>query len=195
MNHVAHCLLSFGDEDTLLGNFIADFVKGSRWRDYPPGVQRGILLHRHIDAFTDSHAATHECTALLRPYAKRYAGPVTDILFDHLLVKDWLQYVPDQSFLLFKEQTYAMLARRAGEMPENLQRNLPKMIEGDFIHTYGGREGMEWVMERFSRRIPGGLDEAGIMTCFWDNLAAFEEDFQRFFPELAATARNFASCN
>ncbi len=195
MNHVAHCYLSFGDEDTLLGNFIADFVKGNRWQAYPSGVQRGILLHRRIDSFTDTHAATHECTALLRPYAGRYAGPVMDILFDHLLVKDWALHAPAQPFLEFKADTYAMLARRVGEMPENLQRSLPKMIENDFIDTYGRRDGMEWVMELFSRRIPGGLRWQEIMGCFWDNLAEFDVDFQRFFPELVATARTFAACN
>ena len=54
MNHLAHCFLSFGDEDILLGNFLGDFVKGHDWEKYPRGIQRGILLHRAIDSFTDN---------------------------------------------------------------------------------------------------------------------------------------------
>ena len=57
MNHVAHCFLSYPDAELLFGNFIGDYVKGRTWQDYPEGVQRGILLHRAIDVFTDTHPA------------------------------------------------------------------------------------------------------------------------------------------
>ncbi len=89
MNHLAHCFLSFGNEDLLVGNFSGDFVKGHAWENYPPPVQTGILLHRMIDAFTDTHDRVRANVARLRPYAGRYAGPVHDILADHLLARHW----------------------------------------------------------------------------------------------------------
>ena len=95
MNHLAHCFLSFGDEDLLLGNFIGDFVKGRDWENYPRPVQRGILLHRAIDSYTDNHALTDRSVARIRTLARRYAPPFVDILYDHLLAIHWEKHSPE----------------------------------------------------------------------------------------------------
>ncbi|TAG37301.1 MAG: DUF479 domain-containing protein, partial [Cytophagia bacterium] len=55
MNFLAHIFLSGSDELRVVGNFIGDFVKGQKWREYPEKVQEGILLHRFIDGYTDKH--------------------------------------------------------------------------------------------------------------------------------------------
>jgi len=55
MNYLAHLLLSGNDEDVIFGNFIGDAVKGKQYQDYSPQIQKGILLHRQIDTFTDAH--------------------------------------------------------------------------------------------------------------------------------------------
>lgn len=39
---------------------ISDYVKGKKKFDYPPDIQKGIMLHRAIDTFTDFHEATKE---------------------------------------------------------------------------------------------------------------------------------------
>lgn len=188
MNHVAHCFLSFGNEDLLVGNFIGDYIKGRTWQAYPEGVQRGILLHRTIDAFTDGHPATGRSKERIRPFAKRYAAPVTDVLYDHLLALNWEKYA-NEPFDVFAEKTYAQLEKRAAEMPEALQRNLPRMLDGRFLHGYTHREGLEWVLDRFSRRMIGGMDAPGLAAFFFAELDLFSEDFNAFFPDLLETAR------
>ena len=55
MNYLGHLVLSGQDDEVLLGNFMADAVKGSSYKMYSTGVQEGILLHRKIDDFTDKH--------------------------------------------------------------------------------------------------------------------------------------------
>ena len=129
MNHLAHCFLSFGDEDLLLGNFIGDFVKGNDWQQYPAAVQQGILLHRTIDSYTDNHPMTDRSVARIRPYAGRYSPPFTDILYDHLLALNWEKYT-DEPFDDFAEKTYRQLENRRAEMPPVLQERLPKMTAG-----------------------------------------------------------------
>jgi acyl carrier protein phosphodiesterase len=42
MNFLAHAYLSFGLEEILVGNFIADFVRGKELEKYPKKVQLGI---------------------------------------------------------------------------------------------------------------------------------------------------------
>ena len=37
----------------ILGNFIADHVKGSDFLKFSPQIKEGITMHRAIDTFTD----------------------------------------------------------------------------------------------------------------------------------------------
>ena len=188
MNHLAHCYLSFGDEDLLLGNFIGDYVKGSDWKAYSSGVQTGILLHRAIDAFTDNSAATSISKARIRPFAGKFSGPMVDILYDHLLARSWDRYT-DEAFSVFAAKTYEMLEKRAQEMPLSLQKRLPNMIAGDFLNGYRHEKGMAFVLERFSQRLPLPVDWKGILGCFWEQMSDFEADFAVFFPDLVEHAR------
>ncbi len=192
MNHLAHCFLSFGDEELLVGNFSGDFVKGSTWKDYPLRIQQGILLHRAIDVFTDTHERVRANMARLRPFAGRYAGPVHDVLADHLLSRHWQQH-SREPFDVFAEKTYRSLEKRMAEMPAVLQERVPHMVAGRFLHGYQSRLGLEWVMERFSRRLPADFDAGALINFFFADIEAFSADFDAFFPELVAHARLFTA--
>lgn len=188
MNHVAHCLLSFNDPEVLVGNFVGDFVKGRQWEAYPPGVQRGILLHRHIDSFTDAHAVSQAQSRLLRPWAGRYAGAVLDILNDHLLYRNWSLY-STQSFEDFAERVFADLDRQHQLMPEPLHERWPRMREGRFLYAYTTPENLNRVLNGFVGKLSIPADAAALGRYFFENLQAFEDGFNRFFPELEASAR------
>jgi acyl carrier protein phosphodiesterase len=185
MNHLAHCFLSLHDEDVLVGNFIGDFVKGHDWQNYPLGVQKGVLLHRTIDSFTDNHSMTERSVSRIRPYAGRYSPPFVDILYDHLLAIHWKKY-SEESFDAFAERTYAQLEKRAPDMPEILQNRLPKMLAGQFLHGYMHPEGLEWVLGKFSLRLAGNFDASSLAQFFFKEIDLFSEDFNAFFPDLLA---------
>lgn len=188
MNHLAHCFLSFDDADLLVGNFIGDDVKGSDWKKYAPGIQKGILLHRAIDSYTDNHPMAIRSKERIRRFAGRYAAAVTDILYDHLLAIHWPVY-SGEPFDDFSEKVYRRLEIRAEEMPMVLQERLPHMLAGRFLHGYQNREGLEWVLGRFSRRMAGGMDVEGLSDFFFSEIKAFSEDFNVFFPDLVEKAK------
>ena len=60
MNYLAHTFLSGDSDQVRIGNFIGDYVKGSDFNFYPEGIKKGIILHRHIDYFTDNHPVVQE---------------------------------------------------------------------------------------------------------------------------------------
>ena len=60
MNFLAHLYLSKNNKNILIGNFIADAVKGKKYKDYSKEIQTGILLHREIDNFTDNHTVVKQ---------------------------------------------------------------------------------------------------------------------------------------
>jgi hypothetical protein len=78
MNYLAHAYLSFGIPAITVGNLISDFVKGKQKLSYPPEIQRGIVLHRAIDSFTDTHPVTRQAKVYFKEPYGGYAGPLVD---------------------------------------------------------------------------------------------------------------------
>src|SRR5215469_17022272 len=88
MNYLAHAYLSFDQPEIVVGNMISDFVKGKKRFEFPEQIQKGIMLHRSIDAFTDEHAATKKAKEVFKPVVGLYAGAFIDIVYDHFLALD-----------------------------------------------------------------------------------------------------------
>jgi acyl carrier protein phosphodiesterase len=89
MNHLAHFVLSGGDADLAIGNFVADFITNRQLPTFSAGVQRGIWLHREIDAFTDAHPIVKQSTKRLHPFHHKYSPVIVDVYYDYLLAKNW----------------------------------------------------------------------------------------------------------
>ena len=87
MNYLAHVYLSGSDQNIMIGNFIADSIKGSKYLEYPIAIQKGILLHRKIDSFTDHHPSFRNSTKKLHQRYGHYSGIIVDIFYDHFLAK------------------------------------------------------------------------------------------------------------
>ena len=83
MNFLAHIYLSGEDTPLMIGNFIGDFVKGNEYKNFPADIQNGVLLHREIDSYTDSHEIVLESKKRLREKYRHYSGVITDIFYDH----------------------------------------------------------------------------------------------------------------
>ena len=82
MNYLAHFYLSDYDENLIVGNYIADDVKGEKYLNYSPEIQKGILLHRKIDTFTDTHHIVLNIKNLIREHQRKYTPVVIDIFYD-----------------------------------------------------------------------------------------------------------------
>jgi acyl carrier protein phosphodiesterase len=77
LNFLAHLYLAELTDESLIGNFLGDFVKGtpeSLRERFPEAVIRGIRKHRAIDVFTDSHRTFRKAKALLEPGRRRLPG-------------------------------------------------------------------------------------------------------------------------
>jgi len=90
MNFLAHIYLSFDDDEITIGNFIADSIRGNKYKHLPERVQKGIFLHREIDTYTDAHSIVRKSTKRLHKNYSHYSGIIVDIFYDHYLAKNWL---------------------------------------------------------------------------------------------------------
>nr|WP_262908717.1 acyl carrier protein phosphodiesterase [Hymenobacter translucens] len=184
---MAHLYLSgSGDEDLLIGNFIADSVPGRQLEQYPAGIQRGIRLHRAIDTFTDQHPVVRQSTLRLREagYGK-YAGVVSDVFFDHFLARNFHEF-SEQPLSKFTADVYRLLAARATEFPARVQHFLPYMTRQDWLGHYADLEGIRQSLGGLSRRASAGSGMETAVRELERNYPAYEADFRAFFPELRA---------
>lgn len=190
MNFLAHIYLSFDDEEVLVGNFIGDFVKGQKMiENYPVRVQKGIRLHREIDFYTDTHPAMEETKRILRPYYGKFSGIVSDIYNDHLLAAAWNNYA-GVDLQIFAYQKYAILKKYWDIVPIPFQDTLAQMIERNWLISYASLKGLSYAFKRTDERLKGVISLQDAIANLELHRLDLETNFDTFFPELVAFAKN-----
>lgn len=192
MNFLAHAYLSFGDRDILVGNMIADMVRGKQIELYPQRVQLGIQIHRHIDRFTDIHPVNAEAMTFFRDAARKYAGVFVDVSYDHFLALDE-QHEPAQGWKNFARQCYDLVSEYKGLLPPGFSSLFGYMRREDWLYNYRNR----WLIKRSFRRLKqraAYLDrKAPIFDAFEDHYTEIGGCYNRFFPELEAYVKGLTS--
>lgn len=189
MNFLAHVFLSKDDEELMIGNFMGDFVRSREDEQYPEGIQKGLKLHRKIDAFTDTHPAVLESVRLIRPHHRKYAPVILDVFYDFLLAKNWEKYT-DESLRDFTQNIYKTLERYIAIMPPVLQRRLPLMIADNWLVRYGEWSGLEFTFSRMKLRASQPKYFENAIQVLQKHELALDENFQQFFPDAIAFVTN-----
>ncbi|MFQ3579522.1 MAG: ACP phosphodiesterase, partial [Bacteroidales bacterium] len=183
MNFLAHLYLSGDDERVKVGNFIGDFVKGKKYMEYPQQIQKGILMHRDIDSFTDRHPLFLNSKHIFEPTYGRYSGVMTDILYDHFLSVHWSMYSKIER-VRFINNFHILIWRYSFLIPVSTKKLLPALVFRNWMLRYISLYGIEKVYARMSYRtsLPDYTKKA--MIIINDNYKNFEKDFLLFFPEI-----------
>ena len=183
MNYLAHIYLSGDNETIRVGNFMADHIKGNKYKTYPEDIQKGVLLHRQIDSFTDGHKIARGSKRRLNERYGLYKGVIVDILYDHFLAKNWSLY----SKTPLSEYTtafYTLLMEHYEILPEKIKYMSKYMIKEDWLAAYAHKEGIQKVLSGMNRRT-GGISNMDLaindLETHYDD---FEQDFTLFFKEL-----------
>ena len=183
MNFLAHLYLSKDNKNILIGNFIADAVKGKKHENYPKEIQAGILLHRQIDYFTDTHPIARKSKRRLHERYDHYDGVIIDILYDHFLAKNWLNY-SEIPLEIYAKNVYSFFQENIEIFPEKIQKLLPYMIEYNWLVSNASIEGIQKILTGMNKRTKGiskmDLATEDLIKHYED----FESDFTSFFEEL-----------
>lgn len=187
MNYLAHIYLSGTDDAVIFGNFIADAIRGNAYKHYPKKVQEGILLHRSIDTFTDAHPIFREHAKLFFKTHRHYSRVILDVLYDHLLAKNWKQY-HSQDLKGFSQEFYAMAQNFPAPLPEKMQQFFEKMKEQDWLYEYSEIKGIERILMHMSKRTSFPSDFSAAVPLFIEHIQEIETAFFTFFKALEAHA-------
>ncbi|HTL83379.1 MAG TPA: ACP phosphodiesterase [Bacteroidia bacterium] len=190
MNFLAHFYLCGTDEGLLIGNFIADGVKGKKYENYPEHIRNGILMHRAIDHFTDTHGISSKARDLLRKEFNHYSGVVLDVFYDHFLAKNWKEF-SDETLADYSQRIYTILGKQYESFPERPRFMFPYMRDHDWLMAYAHVEGVDRVMKGMSRRAKyiSGMENSG--EALKRNYAEFEKHFREFFPLIIQHTEHF----
>jgi acyl carrier protein phosphodiesterase len=187
MNYLAHAYLSFGQEDVLVGNFIADFVKGKMLLNYPQAITEGILLHREIDRYTDSYPLVRAGQSYLRPKFRHYSTVITDIFFDYFLGKNWEKF-SDQPLAEFIESTYLILEKNSEHFPERFSKMFYWMRRDNWLLHYATLEGIQKSLTGLSKRTRFDSKMEVAHLALIEQEAEYELIFFAFFKDLETFA-------
>ncbi len=183
MNFLAHIYLSFGDDEITLGNFMADSIRGNKFKHLPERVQKGIVLHREIDTFTDTHPIPKKSSKRLHKNYSHYSRVIVDIFYDHFLAKNWKSY-SDEPLAIFVDGFYDILEDNYAILTDDVKRMMPHMIADNWLLNYAKMEGMAKVLKGMNRRTKNRSKMDFAIIDLEEHYEAFEVEFTAFFEEL-----------
>lgn len=187
MNYLAHLFLAGPSAESLIGNLAGDFVKGPLHDEFPPPVADGIRMHRKIDAFTDAHPQVAAFRRVLAPELRHYSRVVSDVFFDHFLVRHWDQY-SDESLDAFLQRVYRAIDPHAGTLPGRLAFVYPRMRDEHWLLSYGSVDGIRRTLHFLSRRLSRRPVLEDAVHYLSDSRNELARRFHAFFPDVVQYA-------
>ena len=185
MNFLAHLYLSKNDTNIMIGNFIADHIRGNKYESFSKEIQQGIFLHREIDTFTDAHAIVRKSKRRLHERYRHYDGVIIDIFYDYFLAKNWSEYsvIPLD---MYTDSVNKLFNKISAELPVKSQNFIKYMIEYNILFNYQFKDGIERVLKGMNSRTKGKSKMNLAIEDLRNLEAEFEQDFTLFFKDLIA---------
>jgi len=189
MNYLAHIFLSGKNEKVTIGNFIGDCVKGKRYLEYPEKISDGILFHRSIDLYTDTHPVVKRSIKRLRSSQGKFSGIAIDMFYDHFLAKYWDEF-SSEPLDEFIRNFYQLIDNNIQHLPNAAQRIFAHMKSHNWLMNYRSLDGINRSLFGISKRtsFPSNLEKATLEL--EEDFEAYKADFFEFFPQLIVFCNN-----
>lgn len=183
MNFLAHIYLSGNNDLMKIGNFMADGIRGRDYEAYPEDIQKGILLHREIDTFTDSHPTFRQGTKRLHEQYHHYAGVVLDVFYDHFLAKNWQRY-SEVGLEEYAANFYRSMEENPDFLSDKAKKLLPVMKQYNWLASYATVDGISRILTQMDLRTGNQSNMRFSRTELVQYYTEFETEFTSFFEDI-----------
>lgn len=184
MNYFAHLVLAQPTIESTVGNLLGDFAKGVNREDLPVGIDAGLMNHRAVDRFTDSHDSILSLKRLFSPHRRRFAGIALDVYFDHLLMKHW-QMFDERPLDIVIDGFYQRMRAGQALMPgDHMRTTTRRMVDFDWFGSYREVDSIADALDRIASRIRFENSFDNAIEEILANQENIETVFIGFFPEL-----------
>lgn len=189
MNHLMHLYLSGNDPEILVGNLMGDFVKGRLDDRFPPGIRRGLEIHRRIDSFAAGNEHFLRSKRCIDPYYGHFRAVLVDIFYDHFLASNWDDFSP-LSLEEFLGSSHRILSRFEDQLPPRLQELVPRMFSRHWLIAYREPAGIEKALLKMSERLARQNSLAEGFGELLKKRDLLQRDFRAFLPEICAYTKS-----
>lgn len=183
MNFLAHIYLSGNNDLIKIGNFMADGIRGKHFDHLPADVQKGIILHRAIDTFTDTHPIFRQSTKRLHERYHHYAGVIVDVFYDHFLAKNWTKY-SNEKLDDFVNNFYQSLRDNYEFLTDKTKEMMPYMIQRNWLWSYQFKDGIARILFMMDQRTKNNSKMQYSIEELQQYYDEFESEFTVFFEDL-----------
>ncbi|AUH01726.1 ACP phosphodiesterase [Pectobacteriaceae bacterium CE70] len=189
MNFLAHLHLATLSNSSLIGNLMADFVRGNPQEHYPSDIVAGIRLHRRVDVLTDSLPEVREACRCFSADYRRVAPITLDVLWDHFLSRHWSTLEPTTLLDNFITTAQLQIVPHLSQTPDRFQ-NLNRYLWPErWLERYAELPFIADVLHRMSVRRPRLAALSGSFSDIERHYHQFETLFWQFYPRMMQLAK------
>ncbi|MEN9699629.1 MAG: hypothetical protein RLZZ301_827 [Bacteroidota bacterium] len=182
MNFLGHLYFSGTDLELMHCNLYGDYVRGSNLTHLAPKIQEGIRLHRNIDHYMDTHPAVLEAKRQLSSQLPKVSGIAIDLIFDHLLARDWQTHHP-LDYHLYLRQFYTHQATHHLDFSPAFQSFLSVLKSRQWMNFYPSLYGLQKSCEGVATRLSFESKLSATPTVFIQEEALLVEAFQTYMQD------------
>ncbi|HYM61535.1 MAG TPA: acyl carrier protein phosphodiesterase, partial [Thermoanaerobaculia bacterium] len=149
----------------------------------------GIIRHRRVDAFTDSHPSVAAFRRVLFPELGHNARVVSDVFYDHFLACDFERWSGGTTLDDFVAGVYTVLDDHAHVLPGRLALVYPFMRRDDWLRSYRNVEGIYTALFHLSKRLSRRPHLEQATHFLTDRRGELGARFEELFVDLVAYIR------
>lgn len=188
MNYLAHLHLAHLADSSLLGNIMADYVRGNPTGLYSPEIVAGIFMHRAVDRTTDTHPLVKEAKALFRDEYRRVAPITLDLVWDHFLSRHWATLEPSTSLIDFVHDCRTVIEPQLCHTPEKFQELNEYLWPQQWLIRYADKSYLGKSLNGMAKRRPKLNALSGSFDDFLLQYDKLENIFFQFYPQMMDNA-------
>ncbi|TKF31317.1 acyl carrier protein phosphodiesterase [Enterovibrio norvegicus] len=192
MNYLAHLHVATQCESQLMGNLLADFVKGRPDNQFSPLTVEGIYLHRFVDSTIDALPEIKTCRQRFPSALYRYSAIALDVFWDHALIQHWDRFSA-VSFAQFIKHAESECQRAVKNepfpLPERFLTLSSRMWQEQWIPSYAHAETLQHVLSRMSTRSPRMAPLADTAPVLLKHYDAFIDAFPAIYEQVLDAAK------
>ncbi len=184
MNILIHLFFSQNDENIILGNFIADYIRGiNRIKGYPPQIQSGIKLHQWIDNYSDNNLIVKKSISIFSPSLKHYAPVAVDVIYDHFMSNNWEKFSSKSLFNTIDE-FYTILENNYNILPNKAKKAVDHMVKNNWLMMYKDLSGLKNIFEWMDTRASFEANLINSIEILIKYYSEIENDFFSFINKM-----------
>lgn len=188
MNFLAHLHLASLARSSLLGNLLADFVRGNPDGNFAPDIVEGIYMHRRVDVLTDGLPEVTAAKQWFRPETRRVSPITLDVMWDHFISRHWSRLSPDIGLVEFVAHAQASIVPHLPDTPPRFINLNNYLWQERWLERYGDMAFIANVLNGMASRRP----KLDALRASWFDLDTHYEPlealFWQFYPRMMSLA-------